>query len=273
MHRYYDPARGRFTTPDPSGADAANLADPGTWNMYAYVNGDPINSNDPDGLVACGALVNQGVGQSVGSIMSTYNDLGYLAQTVWHESGPMYKGDIANDMPFVTEQAYIATALVNRYDIARGTLTAYTARGGTVNSNAFGGSGASLTSVILQAAGNNQSWGIYTNGQLDNMATLQKVLNTDTSVGAQVGLPNGGSVNSECFSVLSAVTEALYAQAGFRTEPNGVILTYWNLATNSSPARGNTATVPKIRASGNTFYGYFSTQQPKPIRHPGPRLP
>jgi hypothetical protein len=50
MHRYYDPARGRFTSPDPAGADAANLANLGTWNQYAYVNGDPVNYNDPSGL-------------------------------------------------------------------------------------------------------------------------------------------------------------------------------------------------------------------------------
>jgi hypothetical protein len=185
----------------------------------------------------------------------------------------MYKGDISNDMPFVTEQAYIATALENRYDIAHGTLTAYTVGGGTVDASAFGGSGTSLTDVILQAAGNNQSWGIYTNGQLGNMATLQNVLNTDTSVGTQVGLPSGGSVNTECFSVLSAVTEALEAQDGLRTGPSGVILTYWNLATNSSPAGGNTVTVPRIRTNGNTFYGYLSAPLPHPIRRIGPGLP
>ena len=48
--RYYDPVRGRFMTPDPSGMDAVNLSDPGSWNMYAYVGDDPINFNDPSGL-------------------------------------------------------------------------------------------------------------------------------------------------------------------------------------------------------------------------------
>ena len=101
------------------------------------------------------------------------------------------------------------------------------------------------TDVLLQAAGNNQSWGIYTNGKLNNMSTLQQVLNTDVSVGTQVALSSGNTVNTQCFAALSAATEALIAQNGTRTEPTGVILTYWNLATNSSPAAG-TQTVTRF---------------------------
>ncbi len=47
--RYYNPAWGRFLTPDPSNADIS-FANPTTWNRYAYSNGDPINQNDPSGL-------------------------------------------------------------------------------------------------------------------------------------------------------------------------------------------------------------------------------
>ena len=48
MNRYYNNSWGRFTTADPSGT--ANLNNPGSWNQYAYVGGDPINHNDPSGL-------------------------------------------------------------------------------------------------------------------------------------------------------------------------------------------------------------------------------
>ena len=47
-HRYYDFARGRFTTPDPS--SSGKISDPLSWNRYAYVMGDPINKYDPTGL-------------------------------------------------------------------------------------------------------------------------------------------------------------------------------------------------------------------------------
>jgi RHS repeat-associated protein len=44
-NRYYDPATGRFTQPDPIG-----LA--GGMNLYGYANGDPVNFTDPFGLYA-----------------------------------------------------------------------------------------------------------------------------------------------------------------------------------------------------------------------------
>ena len=49
QNRYYSSILGRFLTPDPS--KSANPANPGTWNRYAYVNDDPVNFNDPTGLV------------------------------------------------------------------------------------------------------------------------------------------------------------------------------------------------------------------------------
>ncbi len=270
--RYYAGGTGNFTTPDPT-LDNVDYSDPLTWNAYAYTNGDPINFNDPDGLTACGDFINVANGRSIRSMITTYDDLGYLAQTIWHEAGPVYvPGDLANINNFITEQAWIATALENRYDIAHGRLTAYTGSGGTVNPAVFGGSSASLSSVVLQAAGNNQSWGIYTNGQADFMDDLKTALGHDASVGPQVSLPGGGSVSSECFSILSAVTEALTAQSGARYEPNGVILTYWNKASNDSPDPTNTQTVAKIRALGNTYYGYYATSQPR-IRRPPAKLP
>ena len=50
--RYHNPGTGRFLTPDPymaatnGGNDPSN---PGSWNRYAYVAGDPINYYDPAG--------------------------------------------------------------------------------------------------------------------------------------------------------------------------------------------------------------------------------
>jgi len=50
--RYYTATAGRFWTPDPyqAGPDGWDLSEPGSWNRYAYVGGDPINYDDPEGL-------------------------------------------------------------------------------------------------------------------------------------------------------------------------------------------------------------------------------
>src|SRR2546423_5485134 len=47
--RYYTNLIGMFLTPDPSAA-SAKRDNPGRWNRYSYVGGDPTNSNDPSGL-------------------------------------------------------------------------------------------------------------------------------------------------------------------------------------------------------------------------------
>jgi RHS repeat-associated protein len=46
-NRYYSSILGRFLSADPS--KSADPTDPRTWNQYTYVNGDPVNFNDPSG--------------------------------------------------------------------------------------------------------------------------------------------------------------------------------------------------------------------------------
>jgi len=47
----YASGYGRFNSPDKVGS-AAGPKDPGGWNRYSYVHGDPVNANDPSGNVA-----------------------------------------------------------------------------------------------------------------------------------------------------------------------------------------------------------------------------
>jgi len=47
--RYYATTTGRFLTADPY-KTSAGASDPGSWNRYAYVQGDPVNFYDPQGL-------------------------------------------------------------------------------------------------------------------------------------------------------------------------------------------------------------------------------
>jgi len=50
MHfRYYASTMGRFMKPDNMITNAAN---PQSWNLYSYVNGNPVNFNDPSGHYA-----------------------------------------------------------------------------------------------------------------------------------------------------------------------------------------------------------------------------
>src|SRR6266851_3545300 len=49
VYRYYFPAGGRFTSPDPYKA-SGGAGDPSSWNRYSYVQGDPVNFFDPAGL-------------------------------------------------------------------------------------------------------------------------------------------------------------------------------------------------------------------------------
>jgi RHS repeat-associated protein len=52
QNRYYDSTLGRFRTPDPY-ISSGGLANPQSWNRYAYVEGDPVNFRDPAGLGRC----------------------------------------------------------------------------------------------------------------------------------------------------------------------------------------------------------------------------
>jgi RHS repeat-associated protein len=50
QYRQYASNLGRWLTPDPSGMAAVSLANPQTWNMYAYVTNNPITLTDALGL-------------------------------------------------------------------------------------------------------------------------------------------------------------------------------------------------------------------------------
>jgi RHS repeat-associated protein len=50
--RYYASKYGRFRTSDPYEA-SGGASEPGSWNRYPYVGGDPVNFGDPKGLLSC----------------------------------------------------------------------------------------------------------------------------------------------------------------------------------------------------------------------------
>ena len=60
--RYFSPAQGRFTSPDPGNA-GADPTDPQSWNGYAYVSNNPMNLTDPSGM---------GIFGDIGSIIGSF---------------------------------------------------------------------------------------------------------------------------------------------------------------------------------------------------------
>jgi RHS repeat-associated protein len=52
--RYYANAMGRFKSIDPENA-GADITEPQSWNGYSYVENNPLNFIDPDGLTGCSA--------------------------------------------------------------------------------------------------------------------------------------------------------------------------------------------------------------------------
>jgi len=49
--RYYNSGMGRFWTVDPGGIATADTSTPASLNRYSYVQGDPVNSIDPHGML------------------------------------------------------------------------------------------------------------------------------------------------------------------------------------------------------------------------------
>ena len=48
--RYYGSSTGRFMSPDASGTAFSDPGNPQSWNMYSYIQNNPLASVDPEGL-------------------------------------------------------------------------------------------------------------------------------------------------------------------------------------------------------------------------------
>ena len=80
--RYYDPVAGRWLSPDPLG----HASDP---SLFTYANGDPINWDDPEGLLATQYLQNQFAG-SVGMAQGVSDFALDMAPLLYQLTSPMH---------------------------------------------------------------------------------------------------------------------------------------------------------------------------------------
>jgi RHS repeat-associated protein len=79
-HRFYSATWGRFSSPDPY-VLSGGLTNPQGWNRYSYVANDPVNFNDPSGLVPCGSSfssVSGGWSTTVYDCVSWWSRLSYV---------------------------------------------------------------------------------------------------------------------------------------------------------------------------------------------------
>ena len=70
--RYYDPARGQFTSQDPVfWSNRQDLTNPQSLNSYSYAEDNPITRKDPDGLAASNSAI-VAIYQQLVSILQSY---------------------------------------------------------------------------------------------------------------------------------------------------------------------------------------------------------
>jgi len=157
--RFYASTYGRFNTPDPY-KGSGGPSDPGSWNRYAYVEDDPVNSSDPLGLFQLQAQ--PGIADSCNATMSPYTGLiacvgpgvtPYTSgsgqsvstsnpQNVWDSLSPACQKGLQTAMPGSTTAQMLAA--LTRADSAQNTLQAAT-------------SGTSISWTMLAAIGIRES--------------------------------------------------------------------------------------------------------------------
>jgi RHS repeat-associated protein len=69
LFRKYDPAAGRWLSPDPSGWGAVSQDDPQSLDRYAYVENEPLQAFDPNGL----SCVQNNIYDGNGNLVSVTN--------------------------------------------------------------------------------------------------------------------------------------------------------------------------------------------------------
>jgi RHS repeat-associated protein len=282
QQRWYGSKWGRFASADPSEGSGGAGA-PGSWNRYSYVQGDPINFGDPDGLTACGDLPVD-TGGTVRDQVNASTGQGHFIDLVWHEGGFLNAagGDVG---AWTAEFELTAQAIWDRTLLVQGKLQVTGANGvvyggGTVGWLGYGAYGSTLNQVLINAAA--LTGVLNSSGQLvDNANALKADLNQDQGDLAyspgRVPLyyPNGGQVwvTEGCYSVIAAMESANSVAAGMNFNPQGMFITSWNVRdpqNNPNYAAGVEAYFGKVGPTNlfgfrNFTYGNFVPTKPRGV--------
>jgi RHS repeat-associated protein len=139
--RYYASTYGNFTSPDPS-MENVDYKNPLSWNAYAYVNGDPVNSIDPFGLMTCGdkegydIYSGLDVNQTFSQLLANGSDLALFGTTIFVESAESVSQNGQNEIAAIGAVIFNRFQLVNGYAAlprSNGTYQNWPAAWGTAN--------------------------------------------------------------------------------------------------------------------------------------------
>jgi RHS repeat-associated protein len=113
--RYYSSQFGRMMSPDPVFASSAHLADPQTWNMYAYAGNNPITNTDPTGLYCVQDTIGNWYDDGNGGESCAQADAGDLAEQ--QNPGTVVEGKAGN-----VAEAVGVNAVIGVYNLIAGNL-------------------------------------------------------------------------------------------------------------------------------------------------------
>jgi RHS repeat-associated protein len=290
-NRYHQPGMGRFLSDDPSG-DNWDLTNPGSWNTYAYVNGDPINSTDLSGLASCGSIGVVG-GGTLQSFVLSNTAQGHYIDLVWEEGGTLSQTENAggDSTEWLDGFDDIAQAIWNRYQIVLGNVSVtgangivYSLNNGNVNQLGYllRGLQANLNNILISAA---NGTGVLTGtGGLANTFGLMSDLNQDQgnfSYSATAGRTfallgpdgyTGDFVTAECASVIQAFWAANTAPTGGLGINTATFFpTSWNSGNPNSP-NYNAGIESYLERDGRTnIFGFSTWGAPTPRKPRKPR--
>ncbi len=264
--RYYASNFGRFMSPDPAGAGAADVRNPTTWSMYTYANTDPLNYYDPDGLdTTCADTSFAYAGTPLGITQDALDDEGQsvtdLAETMYTESG---QGPSSNS---TQEEAEIGAVIMNRWLLVNGYWYLYPYAGsGPLSVSPYWGTPGGIANIVQAPS----QFVVWSGGSLTSSAqsNLNAVLNSspDSKTCQDLQVAIGAAIEYASLPVTQ-----VYTDIALNT---GLVL----LAFNSNPAKNPVPSwMQEVGSFGdkNVFFGApFSdfSQTLRPLPKP-PRRP